>query len=81
MTNWGPFALPRPKIRAHQASYNHGHYFVLRFDAAAKTQEEIRRMLRLDPRVIRFGVTRVEAEKRDAGILTGRGIVPWRKEF
>jgi small subunit ribosomal protein S6 len=30
-----------------------GHYFAMRFDSTIATQEEVRNMLRLDPRMIR----------------------------
>jgi small subunit ribosomal protein S6 len=54
VANWGVFALPRTVTR-HQATHHNGHYFVLRFDAGARIQEQVRATLRLDPRIVRIG--------------------------
>jgi small subunit ribosomal protein S6 len=67
LTNWGQFDLPRPTTK-HQTQHFQGHYFILRFDSAAAVQNEIKRTLRLDPRMIQFSVTKV-ADK-----LGGRGV-------
>ncbi|TVY44072.1 37S ribosomal protein MRP17, mitochondrial [Lachnellula subtilissima] len=39
--NWGVFNLPK-KTRKHQAQYTNGHYFVMRFDASSKIQDDVR---------------------------------------
>lgn len=57
-TNWGPFLLPRPTTK-HQTQHHQGHYFLMRFDSSAETQQEIRRTLGLDPRMIRFSVVKL----------------------
>ncbi|KAI0399887.1 hypothetical protein F4802DRAFT_529876 [Xylaria palmicola] len=33
--------------------HTRGYYFAMRFDSSITTQEEVRKMLRLDPRMIR----------------------------
>ncbi len=56
--NWGQFDLPRPTTR-HQTQHHQGHYFVMQFDSSIKVQEEVRRLLTLDPRMIRHSVVKV----------------------
>ncbi|KAG9237736.1 37S ribosomal protein-like protein Mrp17 [Amylocarpus encephaloides] len=51
--NWGVFALPK-KTRKHQATYTDGHYFIMRYDASSKIQDDVRKTLGLDPRMIKF---------------------------
>ena len=58
LTNWGPFLLPKPTTK-HQARHHTGHYFIMRFDASAATQQSVRRSLGLDPRMIRFSVVKI----------------------
>ena len=58
ITNWGPFLLPKPTTK-HQTQHHTGHYFVMRFDASASTQQSVRRSLGLDPRMIRFSVVKI----------------------
>jgi small subunit ribosomal protein S6 len=36
-----------------------GHYFVMQFDSSIPVQNEIRRTLGLDPRMIRFSILKV----------------------
>ena len=57
-TNWGAFLLPRPTTK-HQTQHHQGHYFIMRFDSSAETQQEIRRTLGLDPRMIRHSVVKI----------------------
>ena len=57
-TNWGTFLLPRP-TRVHQMRHTEGHYFIMRFDSRGGAQTELRRVLSLDPRMIRFSVVRL----------------------
>lgn len=59
--------------------YN-GHYFVLRYDAASKTQEQVRNTLALDPRVVRS--TSVKLGDGKLSSLSKFGTVEWtKKEF
>lgn len=60
LTNWGVFHLPNP-TRGRKGKQTHyaGHYFLLRFDASAKTQHGLRRMLGLEPRLLRFSVVKM----------------------
>ncbi len=44
--------MPRPVSRA-QMRHTKGHYFVMRFDAAAEVQAAVKSTLALDPRVVR----------------------------
>lgn len=56
-SNWGNFMLPKPTTK-HQQRNSQGQHFVMRFDGASNVQQSIRRTLKLDPRMIRFGVVR-----------------------
>ncbi|MCJ1444993.1 MAG: hypothetical protein MMC23_005497 [Stictis urceolatum] len=56
--NWGTFLLTKPK-KKHTTRYIDGHHFVMRFDASPTTQEAVRKMLGLDPRMIRFGIVKI----------------------
>ncbi|GAP88823.1 putative 30S ribosomal protein s6 [Rosellinia necatrix] len=56
--NWGEFSLPKP-TSLHQARHSTGYYFAMRFDASVSTQEEVRKMLRHDPRMIRHSSVRL----------------------
>ncbi|KAI1485029.1 ribosomal protein S6 [Biscogniauxia mediterranea] len=52
ISNWGVFSLPKA-ISKHQMRHHVGHYFAIRFDSSIKTQDAVRNMLALDPRMIR----------------------------
>ncbi|TGZ83976.1 ribosomal protein S6 [Ascodesmis nigricans] len=56
--NWDKQLLPK-RVRKHQAYYDHGHYFLMRFDANGSTQAEVQRIMGLDPRMVRFSVVKV----------------------
>ena len=74
ITNWGAFLLPKPVTR-HQARHHAGHYFVMRFDASAATQDMLRRTLALDPRMIRFSVVKLGDRLKEICDVGGR--VEW----
>jgi small subunit ribosomal protein S6 len=78
ITNWGPFSLPRMGVRANQATHSVGHYFVIRFDSSPKVQDDIRKMMKIDPRVIRCGLVKIKPTKKTGYINTERGTVPWK---
>ncbi|MCJ1402285.1 hypothetical protein MMC11_005505 [Xylographa trunciseda] len=77
LTNWGTFLLTKP-VTKHQVRHIQGHHFVMRFDSSPQTQEAVRTMLGLDPRMIRFGVV-----KLGDGTLNGmkdvQGSVEWNR--
>ncbi|KAL7625980.1 hypothetical protein AAE478_002749 [Parahypoxylon ruwenzoriense] len=52
VSNWGVFLLPKP-ISVHQMRHHTGHYFAMRYDSSSATQQAVRDMLALDPRMIR----------------------------
>ncbi|KAI1643864.1 ribosomal protein S6 [Daldinia loculata] len=52
ISNWGVFLLPKA-TSVHQMRHHSGHYFAMRFDASVGTQQAVRNMLALDPRMIR----------------------------
>ena len=58
ITNWGTFLLTKP-IRRNQAKHIDGQHFVMRFDCSPSTQEAVRKMLALDPRMVKFGVVKL----------------------
>ncbi|KAI9676628.1 MAG: hypothetical protein M1829_002945 [Trizodia sp. TS-e1964] len=68
ITNWGTSLLPK-RTRKHQATYDHGHYFLMRFDCSVEAQNRLRRTLGLDPRMVKFSVVRMAD-----GLATRRGI-------
>lgn len=73
--NWGVFRLPKPLSR-HQVRYEKGHYFVMRYDAAIKTHEQVRHTLAVDPRIIRTAGVKLGDGKLET--LSKFGKVPWR---
>ncbi len=76
--NWGQFDLPRPTTK-HQTQHHQGHYFVMQFDGSAKVQHEVRRLLGLDPRMIRFSVVKVGDKLGgvNGAIEQVTGDIPW----
>jgi small subunit ribosomal protein S6 len=53
ISNWGISSLPK-RTRKHQAIYREGHYFIMRYDASSAVQDNVRKTLGLDPRMIKF---------------------------
>jgi small subunit ribosomal protein S6 len=76
LQNWGEFSLPKA-ISVHQARHTTGHYFAMRFDSSVSTQEEVRNMLRLDPRMIRHSSVKLGDGKLDT--LSRMGGIDWSK--
>lgn len=74
IANWGTFTLPKPVSR-HEMRHTRGHYFVMRFDAGVRTQDEISRNLRLDPRMIRTSSVKLGDGRLET--LSKFGKVPW----
>ncbi|KAI1827398.1 37S ribosomal protein Mrp17 [Xylaria intraflava] len=56
--NWGKFSLPKA-ISVHQMRHTTGFYFAMRYDASPATQQDVRNMLRLDPRMIRHSSVKI----------------------
>ncbi|MCJ1476731.1 hypothetical protein MMC13_005400 [Lambiella insularis] len=77
ITNWGTFLLTKP-IRRHGKRHQEGHHFVMRFDCSPLTQEAVKRMLGLDPRMVRFGVVKLGDGTLDS-IKNYEGRVMWNK--
>ncbi|MCJ1307819.1 28S ribosomal protein S6, mitochondrial [Agyrium rufum] len=77
ITNWGTYLLTKP-VRKHQAKHSEGHHFLMRFDCSPTTQESVRKMLSLDPRMIKFGVVKVGEKLDDIKDVEGR--VWWNSE-
>jgi len=79
--NWGVFSLPKP-TRKHQAQYANGHYFIMRFDASSRIQDDIRMTLGLDPRMIKFSSVKLGDGTLESISKIG-GSFPWgtREEF
>jgi small subunit ribosomal protein S6 len=70
LTNWGTFYLPKP-TRRQGITHAEGHYFILRFDSSPKTQHTVRKILKLDPRMIRFSVVGMGSTLEEIKDLTG----------
>ncbi|KAI1326668.1 ribosomal protein S6 [Xylariaceae sp. FL0255] len=76
LSNWGVFSLPKATSAA-QVRYSTGHYFAMRFDASVSTQEEVRRILKSDPRVIRYSSVKLGDGKLET--MSRMGGVEWEK--
>ncbi|KAF2962972.1 hypothetical protein GQX73_g10605 [Xylaria multiplex] len=74
LQNWGEFSLPKA-ISVHQMRHTTGYYFAMRFDASVSTQEDVRKMLRLDPRMIRHSSVKLGDGK--LGTMSRLGGVDW----
>ncbi|KAI9051463.1 hypothetical protein LZ554_004509 [Drepanopeziza brunnea f. sp. 'monogermtubi'] len=79
--NWGVWSLPK-RTRKHQAQYSDGHYFIMRYDASSKVQDDVRKTLGLDPRMIKFGSVKLGDGTLGKLSRIG-GEIPWdkREEF
>jgi len=71
ITNWGVFHLPRPISIKGGTKHHIGHYFVMRFDSSSKTQHEIRKTLKLEPRLLRFSVVKLAERLEDMADIGG----------
>ncbi|KAI0912906.1 37S ribosomal protein Mrp17 [Ustulina deusta] len=76
LQNWGEFSLPKA-VSAHQMRHTTGYYFAMRFDASVSTQEEVRKMLRFDPRMIRHSSVKLGDGK--LGTMSRLGGIDWKK--
>ncbi|KAI1496226.1 ribosomal protein S6 [Biscogniauxia marginata] len=74
ISNWGVFSLPKA-ISVHQMRHHVGHYFAMRFDSSVQTQEAVRKMLALDPRMIRH--TSVKLGDGKLGTLSRFKDIEW----
>ena len=81
ITNWGQFDLPKPTTK-YQTQHHAGHYFIIQFDSSARIQQEIRRTLGLDPRMIRFTVVKVgdKLGGKKGSIENVTGQIPWHTD-
>ncbi|PFH62278.1 hypothetical protein XA68_14273 [Ophiocordyceps unilateralis] len=52
IANWGVYALPKP-ISINQMKQVHGHHFVMRYDSSVHVHQEVREILRSEPRMLR----------------------------
>ncbi|PMD22070.1 ribosomal protein S6 [Hyaloscypha hepaticicola] len=79
--NWGVFSLPK-RTRKHQAQYHNGHYFIMRYDASSRIQDDVRKTLGLDPRMIKFSSVKLGDGTLESLSKIG-GSIPWdtREEF
>ena len=79
--NWGIFSLPK-KTSKHQAMYTEGHYFIMRFDSSSKIQDDVRKTLGLDPRMIKFSSVKLGDGTLESLSKIG-GRIPWaeREDF
>lgn len=73
--NWGIFNLPK-RTRKHQAQYTDGHYFIMRYDASSKIQDDVRKTLGLDPRMIKFSSVKLGDGTLESVSKIG-GKIPW----
>jgi small subunit ribosomal protein S6 len=73
LSNWGSFLLTKP-VRRNQAKHILGHHFVMRFDCSPSTQEAVRTMLGLDPRMIKFGIVKLGKGTLESGADVGSKV-------
>jgi small subunit ribosomal protein S6 len=75
------FSLPK-RTRKHQAQYDNGHYFIMRYDASSRIQDDVRKTLGLDPRMIKFSSVKLGDGTLESLSKIG-GSIPWdtREEF
>jgi len=73
--NWGIVSLTK-RTRKHQAVYDEGHHFVMRFDSSTKIQDSVRKTLGLDPRMIKFSSVKLGDGKLQTLSKIGSEI-PW----
>lgn len=59
-----------------------GHYFIMRFDASSKTQDDVRKTLGLDPRMIKFSSVKL-GDGTLQSLSKIAGSMPWgeKEEF
>jgi len=70
ISNWGTFLLPQPAKKL-QSTHHYGHHFIMRFDASARTQHELRRTMSLDPRLIRYSIVKMGEKLEDIKDIAG----------
>ncbi|KAG5518595.1 hypothetical protein PMAC_002991 [Pneumocystis sp. 'macacae'] len=58
LEDWGNMVLPK-KIKKHQQIHYEGHHWTMLFDSNPQTQHEINRILKLDPRIIRYSIIKL----------------------
>ena len=63
--------LPR-RIKKYQAFHDTGHYFIMRFDASVKTQHNVRQTMGLDPRLLRYSLTKMGTKLEDIADVGGK---------
>jgi small subunit ribosomal protein S6 len=78
ISNWGVFSLPK-RTRKHQAQYTDGHYFVMRYDASSAIQDDVRKTLGLDPRMIKFSSVKLGDGKLET-LSKIPGKIPWAEK-
>lgn len=76
--NWGVFALPRAISRS-QTKHHNGHYFVMRYDLSTRGQEDLRKSLRDDVRVLR--TTSVKLGDGKLETLSKFGQLNWKESL
>ncbi|KAI1172962.1 37S ribosomal protein Mrp17 [Nemania sp. FL0916] len=76
LANWGEFSLPKATT-LNAMRHTTGYYFAMRFDSSVATQEEIRKILRSDPRMIRHSSVRLGDGK--LATMSRMGGVSWNK--
>ena len=77
LSNWGVYLLPKP-VSKNQIRYATAHHFVMRFDCAPSTQEAVKNMLGLDPRMLKFGVVKMGDGKLESSAEVGQ--ITWTRK-
>lgn len=77
-TNWGECLLPRPTTK-YQSQYRTGNYFIMRFDSSVAAQQDLQRLLGLDPRMIRWSIVKMAHRLggKGGGLEKYPGKLPW----
>lgn len=76
ITNWGPFLLTKPKVRA-QILQDSGHHFIMRYDCSPEANRAVQKTVAIDPRTLRCGVVKLGSTLAEIADVPRH--VPWRK--
>lgn len=73
ITNWGVSQLHNgARGKTGKTTHHAGHWFIMRFDASSQTQHNIRRLMGLEPRLLRCTVVRMGHKLGDIADVPGQ---------
>jgi small subunit ribosomal protein S6 len=73
ITNWGVCQLANgARSKMGKTTHHAGHFFIMRFDASSQTQHTIRRLMGLEPRLLRCTVVKMGHKLGDISDVPGQ---------